>query len=66
MAARKLYWSDREGMRGDAFCNLDVAPAIEVLVETGTGDADRKDPARWCVGIALDTARGHLYWTPEG
>jgi len=62
--ARKLYWSDREGMRVMR-CNLDGS-AIEVLVETGTGDADRKDPARWCVGIALDTARGHLYWTQKG
>jgi hypothetical protein len=64
VATRKLYWSDREGMRVMR-CNLDGS-AIEVLVETGTGDADRKDPARWCVGIALDTARGHLYWTQKG
>jgi hypothetical protein len=64
VAARKLYWSDREGMRVMR-CNLDGS-RIEVLVETGTGDADRKDPARWCVGIALDTAHGHLYWTQKG
>jgi sugar lactone lactonase YvrE len=63
-AARKIYWSDREGMRVMR-CNLDGS-AIEVLVETGTGDADRKDPARWCVGIALDIPRGHLYWTQKG
>ncbi|MGZ6049805.1 MAG: hypothetical protein ACXWKN_15525 [Phenylobacterium sp.] len=63
-AARKLYWSDREGMRVMR-CNLDGS-AIEVLVETGTGDADRKDPARWCVGIALDPTRGHIYWTQKG
>ena len=64
VAARKIYWSDREGMRVTR-SNLDGS-AIEVLVETGSGDADRKDPARWCVGIALDTARGHLYWTQKG
>jgi len=63
-AARKLYWSDREGMRVMR-ANLD-GTAIEVLVETGSGEADRKDPARWCVGIALDTARGHVYWTQKG
>jgi len=63
-AARKLYWSDREGMRVMR-CNLDGS-AIEVLVETGVGDEDRKDPARWCVGIALDTVRGHIYWTQKG
>lgn len=64
VAARKLYWSDREGMRVMR-ANLDGS-AIEVLVETGAGDEDRKDPARWCVGIALDIARGHLYWTQKG
>jgi hypothetical protein len=64
VTARKLYWSDREGMRVMR-SNLDGS-AIEVLVETGTGDEDRKDPARWCVGIALDSARGHLYWTQKG
>jgi sugar lactone lactonase YvrE len=64
VAARKLYWSDREGMRVMR-CGLDGSQ-IEVLAETGAGDADRKDPARWCVGIALDPARGHLYWTQKG
>jgi hypothetical protein len=64
VAARKLYWSDREGMRVMRG-NLDGS-GIEVLVETGTGEADRTDPARWCVGIALDTARGHFYWSQKG
>src|SRR5262249_37169831 len=63
-AARKIYWSDREGMRVMR-ASLDGS-AIEVLVETGTGEADRKDPARWCVGIAIDAARGHVYWTQKG
>jgi len=63
-AARKLYWSDREGMRVMR-SGLDGS-AIEVLVETGAGEADRKDPAHWCVGVALDTARGHVYWTQKG
>jgi len=64
VAGRKLYWSDREGMRVMR-SNLDGS-GIEVLVQTGSGDADRRDPARWCVGIAVDAARGHVYWTQKG
>jgi hypothetical protein len=60
----KLYWSDREGMRVMR-ANLDGS-AVETLVETGRGDADRRDPTKWCVGIAVDTGRGHIYWTQKG
>ena len=61
---RKLYWSDREGMRVMR-ANLDGSQ-IETLVETGRGDADRGNPSNWCVGIAVDTDRGHIYWTQKG
>ncbi len=61
---RKLYWSDREGMR-IMRANLDGSN-IETLVETGHGDADRRDPGNWCVGIALDLASGKVYWTQKG
>ena len=64
IAGGQLYWSDREGMRVIR-ANLDGS-AIEVLVQTGSGEADRRDPARWCVGIAVDPARGHVYWTQKG
>jgi DNA-binding beta-propeller fold protein YncE len=60
----KLYWSDREGMRVMR-ANLDGS-AIETLVETGRGDVDRRDQTRWCVGIAVDAGRGHIYWTQKG
>jgi sugar lactone lactonase YvrE len=60
----KLYWSDREGMRVMR-ANLDGSQ-IETLIITGAGDADRKDPSRWCVGIALDVERGKVYWTQKG
>ena len=60
----KLYWSDREGMRVMR-SNLDGS-AVETLVETGRGDADRRDPTKWCVGIAIDAGRGHIYWTQKG
>jgi hypothetical protein len=61
---RKLYWSDREGMRVMR-CNLDGSH-VETLVQTGQGDDERRDETRWCVGIAVDHTRGHLYWTQKG
>src|SRR5947209_5950285 len=60
----KLCWCDREGMRVMR-SNLNGA-AIETLVETGRGDADRRDLRNWCVGIAVDTERGKFYWTQKG
>src|SRR5713226_9986370 len=61
---RKLYWCDREGMRVMRV-NLDGSN-LETLIETGRGDEDRRDARNWCVGIALDVNRGHLYWTQKG
>jgi hypothetical protein len=60
----KLYWCDREGMRVMR-ANLDGSQ-IETLVETGRGDADRRDQNRWCVGITLDPERKQIYWTQKG
>lgn len=63
-AARKLYWADREGM-AILRCNLDGSQ-IEKLVVTGSSMLDAGDQSRWCVGVALDPARGHIYWTQKG
>lgn len=63
-AGRKLYWGDREGMRVMR-CDLDGSN-VETLVRTGQGDDDRRDETRWCVGVAVDHVRGHLYWTQKG
>ena len=60
----KLYWSDREGMRVMR-SNLDGSQ-IETLVQTGEGEADRRDQTRWCVGIAVDSERKQIYWTQKG
>ena len=46
-------------------CNLDGSN-IETLVETGHGDPDRSDAKKWCVGIAVDSERGQIYWTQKG
>jgi hypothetical protein len=61
---RKLYWSDREGMRVMR-ADLD-GTHIETLVETGHGEEDRRDSGNWCVGIALDVAGGKIYWSQKG
>jgi hypothetical protein len=61
---RKLYWSDREGMRVMR-ANVDGSN-VETLVQTGQGEIDRRDQTRWCVGITIDPARGHIYWTQKG
>jgi hypothetical protein len=45
--------------------NLDGS-RLETLVETGHGEADRRDAKNWCVGIALDVPGGKLYWTQKG
>ncbi len=62
---RKLYWSDREGMRVMR-ANLDGS-AIETLVDTSGGDQrPGADASKWCVGIAVDTRDGKFYWTQKG
>jgi hypothetical protein len=63
-ANRKLYWCDREGMRVMR-SNLDGSH-VETLVETGRGDADRRDQTRWCVGVTLDPVRNQIYWSQKG
>jgi hypothetical protein len=61
----KLYWSDREGMRVMR-ANVD-GTKLETLVDTSNGDPrPGTDATKWCVGIALDTGRGHVYWTQKG
>jgi hypothetical protein len=62
--SRKLYWSDREGMRVMR-CDLDGSN-VETLVQTGQGDDDRRDETNHCVGIAVDHVGGYLYWTQKG
>src|ERR1700719_3373112 len=62
---RKLYWSDREGMRVMR-SNLDDSK-IKTLVDTRHGDArPGPDATKWCVGIALDVQGGKVYWTQKG
>ncbi|RKR36240.1 hypothetical protein [Paraburkholderia sp. BL17N1] len=59
-----LYWCDREGMRVMR-SKLDGS-SIETLVQTGSGASDQADARNWCVGIAVDVNREHVYWTQKG
>jgi len=62
---RRLYWSDREGMR-IMRVNLDGSN-IETLIDTSEGDPrPGKDIRKQCVGIALDVEGGKVYWTQKG
>ena len=63
--SKKLYWSDREGMRVMR-ANRDGSE-IEILVDTSQGDArPGRDATKWCVGITVDTKRQQIYWTQKG
>jgi hypothetical protein len=60
----KLYWCDREGMRVMR-CNLDGS-SVETIVVSGRGEADSRDPTKWCVGLTIDLKLGHIYWSQKG
>jgi DNA-binding beta-propeller fold protein YncE len=62
-----VYWCDREGMKVMRAC-VDTLPATpEVLLSTGdSARGEGKDTMRWCVGIAVDAARGQVYWSQKG
>jgi len=62
---KKLYWSDREGMRVMR-ANLDGSQ-IETLVDSSDGDArPGRDAKKWCVGITVDPEHRQMYWTQKG
>ncbi|MEZ5936801.1 MAG: hypothetical protein R3C52_01120 [Hyphomonadaceae bacterium] len=60
----KLWWADREGM-AIMRCNLDGSK-IEAMIRIGDPVTYKGDETLWCVGIALDPARGQIYWTQKG
>ncbi|KAJ7686000.1 hypothetical protein B0H17DRAFT_1072812 [Mycena rosella] len=62
--AEYLYWCDREGGKIQR-CKLDGSH-LETLYISATTPEQHKDQRTWCVGMALDTQRGLLYWTQKG
>jgi hypothetical protein len=59
-----IYWCDREGMR--VMRARTDGSQLTVLVQTGSTDEERLDRRRHCVGVAIDTNAGHIYWTQKG
>lgn len=59
-----IYWCDREGMR--VMRARTDGTEITTLVQAGHGNSDRQDRRRHCVGIAIDTINGFIYWTQKG
>ncbi|KAI8277963.1 3-hydroxyacyl-CoA dehydrogenase-like protein [Colletotrichum sp. SAR11_57] len=59
--SRKIYFSDREGMRVYR-SNLDGSE-LETLVASGN---DPEDVKSWCVGISVAPKLGKFYWTQKG
>jgi hypothetical protein len=58
--AGTLYWGDREGCRVSRV-RIDGTGLTDLVVNT-RDDA----PLEECVGVAVDPARGHFYWTQKG
>jgi hypothetical protein len=61
---RKLYWSDREGMRVQR-ADLDGSH-VETLYTSAKGEQAREDLSNHCVGIAVDHEGGYFYWSQKG
>ncbi|HET7541537.1 MAG TPA: hypothetical protein VFK05_16795 [Polyangiaceae bacterium] len=64
LGGKRLYWSDREGMRIQSAAS--DGSGLETLITVATGDSARKDAQNWCVGLALDLTHGFVYWTQKG
>ena len=60
----RLYWCDREGMR--VMSSDRDGKDIRTLIQTGQGNKDRENKNLHCVGIAIDSLHGYLYWTQKG
>lgn len=56
----RIYWGNREGFTLSAI-NTDGTGHHDLVVRDGSGG--ERD---WIVGVAVDEANGHLYWTQKG
>jgi hypothetical protein len=54
-----LYWGDREGTRVSRVA-VDGSGLADLVVNAGDDVSD------WCIGVAVDPVRGHLYWSQKG
>jgi hypothetical protein len=60
----RIYWCDREGMR--VMSSRTDGADVTVHVQSGSTEEDRHDRRRHCVGVAVDSEGGFLYWTQKG
>lgn len=58
--AGRLYWGDREGFRVSRV-NVDGTELTDLVVNQPDTEGLEE-----CVGVAVDTDRGYLYWTQKG
>lgn len=58
--AGTLYWGDREGCRVSRV-RIDETSLTDLVVNIRDNSWLQE-----CVGVAVDTARGYLYWTQKG
>ena len=65
-ANKKIYVSDREGLRVFR-CNMDGS-SLETLVQRGDwrNTTDAENQTNWCVGITVDPKHKVFYWTQKG
>lgn len=65
--AKKIYFSDREGLRVHR-CNLDGSQH-EILIETGNWETEpekAQDAHYWPVGVCVSTKLNKFFWTQKG
>lgn len=58
----RLFWADREG-RGIYRCERDGSDVTPLVLTAGTTPTPVEDE---CVGVAVDSEGGYLYWTQKG
>ncbi|KUI22275.1 hypothetical protein [Mycobacterium sp. GA-2829] len=61
-ATGRLFWCDREGCAVYR-CERDGSEVTPLISNAGS---ELPSPERECVGIAIDTSNGWLYWTQKG
>ncbi|PHH81295.1 hypothetical protein CDD82_1094 [Ophiocordyceps australis] len=63
---KKLYFTDREGMRVFR-CDFDGSKLEPIVHVADWKDADAMaNQKNWCVGIAVSPATGKFFWTQKG
>ncbi|WP_328857275.1 hypothetical protein OG579_19400 [Williamsia herbipolensis] len=65
LADGHLYWGDREGGRVTRAA-VDGSEVADLVIRPRDPETGLVDIADQCVGVAVDVASRHLYWTQKG